>query len=200
MRKTLYILTLFVALLATSNLSQAQKKNNWFVGVGLGGNILADNGKISPLSPAGTLYVGDWFKPSLGFRAGLSGILGRPADARNNWFSENTAFGLYQLYADFLWNIRNTFIPYKSNRVWNPVLYARLDGILASSLGVTKGHVGIGGGLANQFRVSDFMSISLDVNAVLTSEKAFRTDHSGGFLVVSNVSLGVVFDLGNRGF
>ena len=199
MKRTLYILTLFLALMATSTLAQAQKKNNWFIGAGLGGNMLVDNNKISPVSPSGQVYVGDWFNPSLGFRAGVSGILGRPADARN-WFSENTAFGLYQLYADFLWNIRNTFVKYKPNRVWNPVLYARLDGILASSLGVTKGHVGIGGGLANQFRVRDFMSISLDVNAVLTSEKTFRTDHSGGFLVVSNVSLGVVFDLGYRGF
>ncbi len=199
MRRTLYILTLFVALLATSTLSQAQKKNNWFVGVGLGGNMLVDNGKISPVSPSGQLYVGDWFNPSLGFRTGVSGILGRPADARN-WFSENTAFGLFQLYVDFLWNIRNTFVKYKPNRVWNPVFYLRVDGILASSLGTHKGHGGIGGGLANQFRVSEFMSISLDVNTVLTNEKAFRTDHSGSFLLVSSASLGVVFDLGYRGF
>ena len=43
MRRTLYILTLFVAMLATSTLSQAQKKNNWFVGAGLGCNMLIDN-------------------------------------------------------------------------------------------------------------------------------------------------------------
>ena len=199
MRRTLYILTLFVAMLATSTLSQAQKKNNWFVGAGLGCNMLIDNGQLSPVSPSGQVYVGDWFNPSLGFRAGVSGILGRPADARN-WFSENTAFGLYQLYADFLWNIRNTFVKYKPNRVWNPVFYLRIDGILASSLGTHKGHGGAGAGLANQFRVNDFMSISLDVNAVLTNEKAFRTDHSGGFLVISSATLGVVFDLGVRGF
>ena len=199
MRKTLYILTLFVALLATSTLSQAQKKNNWFVGASLGGNMLVDNSQISRVSPSGTLYVGDWFTPSIGFRTGLSGILGRPADARN-WFSENTAFGLFQLYADFLWNIRNTFITYKTNRVWNPVLYARVDGILATSLGVNKGHVGVGGGLVNQFRVNEFMSIALDINSVLTSEKAFRTDHTGRFLFVCSATLGVVFDLGTRGF
>ena len=199
MRKTLYILTLFVALLATSTLSQAQKKNNWFVGASLGGNMLVDNSQISRVSPSGTLYVGDWFTPSIGFRTGLSGILGRPADARN-WFSENTAFGLFQLYADFLWNIRNTFVKYKPNRVWNPVFYLRIDGILASSLGAHKGHAGAGAGLANQFRVNDFMSISLDVNAVLTNEKAFRTDHSGQFLLVCSASLGLVFDLGYRGF
>jgi hypothetical protein len=200
MNRTLYILTLSLALLATSTRSQAQKKNNWFAGLGFGGNMLVDNNKISRVAPAGILYIGDWFTPSVGFRAGVGGILGYPADPGNTWFSESSAFGLYQLQADFLWNFRNTFITYKPSRVWNPFLYLRVSGILASRLGINKGHGGAGAGLANQFRLNDFMSISLDINALITSEKAFRTDHSGRLLLVSNATLGLVFDLGYRGF
>ena len=94
----------------------------------------------------------------------------------------------------------NTFQSYKPNRVWNPALYMRVSGILASSLGSHKGSVGIGGGWMNQFRVTDFMSVALDLNAILTSEKTFRTDRSGRFAILGSATIGVVFDLGFRGF
>ena len=200
MRKALYSLTLVLALLASSNLSQAQKKNNWFVGAGIGCNMLYDNHYFSPASPAAQLYVGDWFTPAFGFRAGLQGILARPADSSNHWFSDDTVFGLYQLNADGLWNFMNTFTPYKSNRVWNPALYLRVSGFLASSLGTHKGHAGIGGGWMNQFRLNDFMSIAVDLNAIVTNEKVFRTNHSGNLLIIGSATVGVVFDLGTRGF
>ena len=200
MKRTLYSLTLVLALLATCTLAQAQKKNNWFIGAGVGCNMVYDNAQFAPVSPAGLLYVGDWFTPSLGFRTTLHGILSRPADPRDNWFSDDTAFGLFQLHVDGLWNFMNTFSSYKPNRVWNPALYLRVSGILASSLGTHIGHVGLGGGWTNQFRVNEFMSIALDLNAIVTNEKAFRTDHSGRFLMLGSATLGVVFDLGVRGF
>lgn len=200
MKKALYSLTLVLALLATSTLSQAQKKNNWFVGAGIGCNMLYDNHYFSPATPAAQLYAGDWFTPAFGFRAALQGILGRPADPSKDWFSEDTVFGLYQLHADGLWNFMNTFTPYRSNRVWNPALYLRVSGFLASSLGTHKGHVGIGGGWMNQFRLNDFMSIAVDLNAIVTNEKVFRTTHRGTLLLIGSATVGVVFDLGTRGF
>jgi len=201
MKRTLYSLTLVLALLAICTLSQAQNKNNWFIGAGIGCNMMYDNAKLSPVAPSGQFYVGDWFTPSFGFRTALQGILARPADARNTWFSDNTAFGLYQLHVDGLWSFMNTFTTYNPKRVWNPALYLRFSGFLASSLGVNKAHVGLGGGWMNQFRVNDFMSIALDLNAILTNEKVFRTDHSGRFVILGSATIGIVFDLGgNRGF
>jgi hypothetical protein len=200
MKRTLYSLTLILALLATALPSRAQKNNNWFLGVGIGCNMLYDNAKLAPAAPAAQLYVGDWFTPSFGFRASLHGILSHPADPGETWFSSDTVFGLFQLHADGLWNFMNTFTSYKYNRVWNPALYARVSGFLASSLGTHKGHVGIGGGWINQFRVTDFMSIALDLNAIVTNEKVFRTDHTGRFVVLGSATVGVVFDLGFRGF
>lgn len=201
MKRTLYSLTLALALLAGSTLSQAQDKGtNWFIGFGIGGNMVYDNASFSPVSPSAQLYAGKWFTPSIGARAAMQGILGRPASPGDNWFSEDTFFGLYQLHADAMWNFMNTFSSYKPNRVWNPALYARVSGILASSLGTHKGHVGVGGGWMNQFRLTDFMSLALDMNAVLTDEKVFRTDHTGRFVIFGSATIGVVFDLTKRGF
>jgi hypothetical protein len=44
------------------------------------------------------------------------------------------------------------------------------------------------------------MSIALDLNAIGTNEKFFRTDHSGRFVIIGSATVGVVFDLGTRGF
>lgn len=198
MKRTLSCLILVLAMMAVPTVSQAQKNNSWFIGTGIGCNLVFDNAKVSPASPAGMLYVGDWITPAFGVRGTVQGILARPADPGNNWFSENTFFGFYQLHADALWHVMNTFTSPSKKRVWNPVPYARVSGVLASSLGTHKGHVGIGGGLLNQFRINDFMSIALDLNAIVTNEKVFRTDHSGHFVVFGSATVGVLFDLNFR--
>ena len=200
MKKTLYTLTLALVLMTIPTLGNAQNKNgNWFIGIGIGVNALYDNAHISPASPSAQLYAGKWFTPSFGARIAVQGILARPADPEN-WFSDNTVFGLNQLHIDGMWNFMNTFTPYKRERVWNPALYLRLNGGLASSLGSHKAHFGVGGGWLNQFRINDFMSIALDLNAIGTNEKLFRTDHSGRFVIIGSATVGVVFDLGTRGF
>ena len=200
MKKTLYTLILAVILMAIPTFAQAQEKGgNWFLGIGVGANALYDNAHISAASPSAQLYAGKWFTPSFGFRVALQGILARPADPRN-WFSDNTVFGLNQLHVDAMWNFMNTFTSYKRERVWNPALYLRLNGGLASSLGTNKAHFGLGGGWLNQFRINDFMSIALDLNAIVTNEKLFRTDHTGRFVIIGSATVGVVFDLSTRGF
>ena len=199
MKRTLYTLTLIVAVLATSTLSQAQNKGtNWFIGTGIGCNLVLDNAKMAPASPAGQLFVGKWFTPAFGARANVHGIMARPANPRKIWFSEDSFFGLDQLHFDGLWNFMNTFTPYKPDKVWNPALYCRVSGILASSFGTHKANVGVGGGWLNQFRLTDFMSLALDVNAVLANEKVYRTDHSGRFIFFGSATIGLVFDLTSR--
>jgi hypothetical protein len=138
MKKALYTFTLVLVFLTLSHFSQAQNKSgNWFIGIGIGANALYDNAHISPASPSAQLYAGKWFTPSFGARIAVQGILARPADPEN-WFSDNTVFGLNQLHIDGMWNFMNTFTPYKRERVWNPALYLRLNGGLASSLGSHK--------------------------------------------------------------
>ena len=199
MKRILYSLTLVLALLSVSNRTQAQSKN-WFIGAGIGVNMVYDNTKFAPASPAGQLYAGKWFTPAFGFRTAIQGIMARPADPRKSWFSDNYVFGLYQLHADGMWNFMNTFKSYDPKTVWNPALYLRVSGLLASSLGTHKGHVGVGGGWLNQFRINDFMSIAVDLNAILTNEKVFRTDHYGQFILFGSATVGVVFDLTASGF
>lgn len=201
MKKSLYTLFLALVLMTIPTLAKAQDKGgNWFIGTGIGANMLYDNLKFSPATPSGQLYVGKWFNPSLGFRAAVQGILARPADPRKTWFSEDSFFGLYQLHVDGMWNFMNTFTSYKRDRVWNPALYLRLNGGLASSLGTHKAHFGLGGGWINQFRVNDFMGIALDLNAIVTNEKVFRTNHGGRLVMIGSATVGVVFDLTTRGF
>ena len=201
MKRFVYTLTLALALLAISTPSQAQRKNNWFVGTGIGCNFIYDNLYFSTPTPAGQLYVGDWFNPSVGFRTAVHGLMGKPADPQDNWFSEDTVFGLFQLHLDGMWAFMNTFTHYNLNRYWNPSLYLRVSGLLATSLGNNVASFGVGGGWLNQFRVSDFMSIAIDLNVVVANEKPFRSnyDHFTPTLFGS-ATVGVVFDLGHRGF
>lgn len=201
MKRIVYTLTLALALLAISTPSQAQKKNNWFVGTGIGCNFMYDNLRFSSPTPAGQLYVGDWFNPSVGFRTAIHGLMGKPADPQDNWFSEDTVFGLFQLHLDGMWAFMNSFTHYNINRYWNPSLYLRVSGLLATSLGNNVASFGVGAGWLNQFRVSDFMSIAIDLNAIVANEKPFRSNYDHFTpAIFGSATVGVVFDLGHRGF
>ena len=199
MKKVLYSLTLAVAFLASVSFASAQeqKKNNWFVGAGAGINMLYDNRAVSSPAFAADLFAGDWITPAFGLRAGLHGIKCKPAEGFEHWFSKDAAFNLFELNVDALWN----FTKYQPNKMWTPALYARVSGVLGSVKGDTRVVPGVGAGFYNQFHIKKRLSLYVDVNAVATSEPAFRTDgFEGRFLFFPSLTFGVVYDLGVRGF
>ncbi|MBQ1912642.1 MAG: hypothetical protein II171_03685 [Bacteroidales bacterium] len=204
MKKVLYSLSLVLAFLASASIASAQdqaqpqpKKNNWYVGAGAGVNMLYDNRAVSSPAFACDLFAGNWFTPAFGVRAGVHGLKCKPATDFAYWFSGEDAFNLFELNVDAMWN----FTKYQPEKSWTPAFYARLSGILGSAKGNTKIFPGIGAGFYNQFHVGEKLSIYVDANAVATSEPAFRVNgYEGRFLLFPSLTVGVVYDLGVRGF
>lgn len=209
MKKAFYTLSLAFAVLASLSLAQAQEQNSvfsgkasehWFVGVGGGVNSIYDNARFAPVKAAAGINFGKWVSPAIGLRAGYNGVMAQAVSATDSWWAGDKVFNYNLVHFDALWNLRNT-VTYKESRVWNPVLYLRTGAILATQTG--NGHrwaFGMGGGLANHFRVSEHTSISLDLSAVIASERMFRNNNSGRFVTFPTATVGLVFDLGNRRF
>lgn len=204
MKKVLYSLSVVLAFLASVSVASAQdqaqsqsNKNNWYVGAGAGINLTYDNRAVSSPAFAADLFVGNWFTPAFGVRAGFHGLKGKPAENTEHWFSKDAAFNLFSLNVDAMWN----FTKYDPAKTWTPAFYARLSGILGSAKGSTKVVPGVGAGFYNQFHVAKKVSVYVDANAIVTSEPAFRTDgYEGRFLLFPSLTVGVVYDLGVRGF
>ena len=210
MKKTVFSLAalLTAALMSISFSLSAQEENkvlagspsdNWFIGVGGGVNFVYDNLKLNKPAPAVQLYVGKWFTPAIGFRAGYNGIKDNPSVNTANWFSGTNAFFNHYVHADALWNLRNTY-SYKENIVWNPILYLQAGGLLAHQ---AKSHCwafGLGGGFQNLFRISDVLNISVDLSATVAPERPYRNYASGRFIILPTATAGLVFNLGKNKF
>lgn len=209
MKKAFYTLSLAFTFLAAGTFAQAQEEKSvlsgkasehWFIGIGGGVNSIFDNGNFAPVQPAAQFNFGKWVSPAIGLRAGYNGIFAQAVAQPETWWSGDQRFNYNLVHFDALWNLRNT-VTYKEKRVWNPVLYLRTGAILATAPG--NGHrwaFGMGGGFANMFRVGEHVSISLDLSAVIASERLFRNNNSGRFVTYPTASLGLVFDLGHRRF
>ena len=210
MKNAIYTLSLAFTFLVAGTFAQAQEQQNsvlsgkasehWFIGVGGGVNSIFDNSRFAPVQPAAQFNVGKWVSPAIGLRAGYNGIYAKAVSAPETWFAADQKFNYNLVHFDALWNLRNT-VTYKEKRIWNPVLYLRTGAILATAQGSSmKWAFGMGGGFANHFRVSEHTSISLDLSAVVASERLFRNNGSGGFVTFPTATIGLVFDLGTRRF
>lgn len=206
MKKTFVTLTaaLMAALLSFQVSAQEQGEvlvgssaDNWFIGFGGGVNLVFDSFKLSTPAPAAQLYFGKWFTPAIGFRAGYNGLQAKAAASPETWFSADHAFFNHFVHVDALWNLRNTK-GYRENLIWNPILYLRAGGYLAHQANNHCWAFGLGGGFQNLFRISDKISISLDLSAVLAPERPYRNYTSGRFVIFPTASLGLVINLGKK--
>ena len=208
MKKVLYSVLAVAAMLLTASFSaNAQEANenlligpagnNWFIGVGGGVNSMYDNLKFNtPNNLAISANIGKWFTPAIGFRAGYLGLKDTAADVAN-WFAGGNQFNYNLAHLDAMWNMANT-VNYKENRVWNPILYVRGGGIFAKYNNVGRQGLALGAGLLNQFRLGDHVSLAIDISGISTNENNFR--NRGRFTTFLTGTVGLVFDLGSRGF
>jgi len=208
MKKTFSIIFAAAALLLSATVSNAQNrgpyltnagKDNWFIGFNAGVNTVYDNLSFADIAPAVDVNFGKWFTPSVGFRAGYHGLQANPA-VSSNWFSGDETFFSHFAHVDGLWNLANAFGGYKANRVWNPVVYLQAGPMFFHQEDNHRLTFGLGAGFMNQFRLGNHVSLALDLSAVVASERAMRTNHSGRFVTFPSATIGFVFDLGKRSF
>ena len=173
--------------------------DNWFIGIGGGVNAMYDNRQFGGYGLAIDANVGKWFTPAVAFRVGYHGLKDAPADARS-WFSGNNPFNFHYGYFDAMWNVATTLGGYKETRVWNPILYTRGAALFTSVVGSDKiGHeFGVGAGLLNEFRLGEHVGLSIDLSAIVSREREWRS--FGRFSFFPAATAGLVFHLGKSGF
>lgn len=209
MKKTISILFAAATLLASASLSSAQNrgpyltnagKDNWFIGIGGGVNLMYDNAQFGKVSPAAEINFGKWFTPSIGFRLGYHGVQNMAAAQPETWFAGNKKFFEHYIHVDGMWNLANAFAGYKAERVWNPIVYLQAGVLGNVGTNARRWTYAMAPGLLNQFRVGNHVSIALDLSVPVASEKVLRTNHTGRFAFFPSATLGLIFDLGKRSF
>ena len=209
MKRIIYSVLAAAALLVSATVSAQEPVEdlkigpanaNWFMEVAGGLNFVYDEGTFGQFTPAVEFNFGKWFTPAIGFRVGYHGLTNVAAHKPETWFSGDNRFFSHMVHADALWNIAGT-MAYKSNRVWNPILYVRSALLLPYYQKAGETTVGLGAGFANQFRLGNRVSLSIDISNVTAAEKGFRVKGEGNHWVsFPTVTGGLVFDLGPRGF
>ena len=167
-------------------------KDNWFITAEGGANIYFsryDKARSAwdRFAPAAGLYVGKWFSPIIGLRAGghfmankgLSSV--ETIDCRPNMINGyyNQKFNEFGIAADAMINLTNWWCGYHPGRVYNATLYAgggfywtyahrynELSNGTYEDLGWKKTNDRVAAlrvGLINSFRVSEQVQLSLDI-------------------------------------
>lgn len=163
-------------------------KSNWFITVEGGANVhfSSHDGEdkfLNRIAPAGSIYVGKWFSPILGVRAGVNvlplravsgaqDVVGaRPYQPVGNFFHQKTVEVGPVL--DVMLNLTNWWCGYKATRVYNGTLYAGA-GAYWTYAREGENHdwklqqnkfFNLRFGLINSFRLSNRVQLSLDLRA-----------------------------------
>lgn len=192
--------------------------DNWFVGVGVGANYYvkgqsSEANFFDKLTAAPTIQVGKWYNPYIGGRLKIEG------GSLHTFFNSTNTF-LHGKYAsaelDLMWNVSNYFGKYKEDRFYSFIPYLGLGAGIGWDYQVKGNDVGsrqrgftLNGGIINKFRLTDRLSIDVDLSAALLKEQT-DLDHviAGSSygngektydgLVAASASL--VFKLGKFGF
>ncbi|WP_297061791.1 OmpA family protein [uncultured Duncaniella sp.] len=184
--------------------------NNWFVSAEGGINYYLghDNGKrdfFDRFSPNAGLWVGKWFSPIIGLRAGLNftqvkglsneGGVGYYGDFRDG----NVEFEKYKrnefgLHLQAMLNLTNWWCGYRADRLYNGILYAgvgynwqtvpkwtpndRRDGWCHGNDDNLTASVG----LINNFRLNDRFGLYLDLRALLLTDDFKYTEYHKNYV------------------
>ena len=172
--------------------------DNTFIGVGAGVNSVLE--KTYGLGKAGLatdLYIGKWFTPAIGVRAGWHGL----KNTSKSGDFDKAAFNF--VHGDLLWNLTNSLGGYKESRVWNFIPYASAGILLVKHHGikVNDQEIGAGVGILNNFRLSDRVGLNLDLGLIAGRAEAYQME---GFIKryvgFPTATLGLQFNLGRTGF
>lgn len=149
--------------------------------------------------PALDLYVGKWFTPAVGLRAGYRGIMnfvGKVDFTKIDW--------QHYVHADVLWNISNTIGGYKETRKWDVIPYftmglmdvKRHNGNYKYFWGDVEYAAGLG--LLNEIYLNERLNLNVDFMLLATHEKQWGGKHA--FFFPASATVGVSYTLGKPNF
>ncbi len=212
-KKQLLIVALI--LISIASFAQEQKikeeskvlfKPHWFMQIQAGAAYTVGEAKFGDLiSPAAALNFGYKFNPYLGLRFGASGW-----QARGGWSDLSYSYNFIQGNLDLMLDLSNTFSGFRHNRVFDAYLFAGIGGNYGFNNGAnditstkhpiaynwdTKGFFVGRFGLGGNFRASDRVSINIEANANLLSDK-FNSKKGDNIDWHCNLLVGVGIKLG----
>jgi outer membrane protein OmpA-like peptidoglycan-associated protein len=183
--------------------------DNWFIASGGGVNLFLNDSYTANVGLSLDASVGKWFTPSVGMRAGYSGIstnywsdtpsvLGRTIDQEQQQYQQK--FGYMYFHGDFLWNISNAIGGYKETRFWDFVPY--LHAGYFRSYGLDKAdfannEIAAGAGLLHNLRLTERLGVAIDMKAIVVNGRAAGAD---GVSLIPSVTVGMSVNLGWPGF
>lgn len=180
--------------------------DNWFIGVGAGANMVigdsnGDADFLNRLTVAPTLQVGKWYNPYLGGRLKLQG------GSLHN-FSEDAIQMLHSKYVagevDFMWNVSNYLCNYNENRFYSFIPYVGIGfaygwdyKVHGNKVGSKERNFTINGGIINKFRLSNRVSLDIDISGMLLKE-SFNKGGTNTYDGLLGASASLVFKIGKK--
>lgn len=194
--------------------------SNWFFGIGGGFDTTFGVG-IDPLGefkPANNwtaeAFIGKWFTPTVGVRAGYKGGMTNFAYDTELYKSgaygngEQVRFGY--AHGDFMWNISNALSGYKETRTWDIIPYVGA-GVYGLNNGYTLDRFALNAGIYNEFRLGNVTNLFVDLNLIGTGNTLRLKDVETGKEIVTRetpyikhpvymptATIGVTFNLGKK--
>ena len=172
--------------------------DNLFFGLGAGVNsVLEKTYGLGKMGLATEVYLGKWFTPAIGARAGWHGLQNTSKSGQ----LDKAPF--HYIHGDFLWNISNSIDGYKETRFWSfiPYVTGGMNMIKHHDLTTYDHHWAAGVGLLNSLRLGSRLHLTIDLAAVASRAENYRMNaFVGRFVGFPMATFGLQFNLGRTGF
>lgn len=199
--------------------------DNCFIGAGIGGQIYFGNNDskyslTDRITPSLNFYVGKWFTPGMGIRAGIDASNAKGLTSNNyNWYTNfyNTGdiyskdgVSYYEqkikyvhFNAEALFNVTNLVLGYKEDRFYNFIPYVGGGYIASSNKSRHEEELTAVGGILNTFRLGRALSLTFDVkgtilNGSFSHKKSLNEDDPANADQILSASIGVVYKFKKR--
>lgn len=176
--------------------------SNWFVSAGLSGSAFYGDNEPEGISKSPfksfrnslgiSFSLGKWFTPGIGLRTKVNGF----------WGKENTSQGSDKykwlaLHEQIMLNFSNMFYGYSPDRLYNLIPYIGFG--LNRNISYNDNVLGLSIGVLNSFRLSNRVSLNIDLNyshasrpSSLSSHLSPRTNYS--------LELSLTYNIGKSGW
>ena len=172
--------------------------DNTFIGLGAGVNsVIEKSYGMGKMGLATDVYLGKWFSPTVGLRAGWHGLFNTSKSTELN------KAPFHYVHGDLLWNVSNTINGYKETRFWSfiPYVSGGLTFIKHHGLKQFDQEFAAGVGLLNSLRLSERVNLNIDLGIIAARAEAYQMKgFSGRYVGFPSATLGLQFNLGRTGF
>lgn len=153
--------------------------DNWFIGAGAGATFVQgdwndDADFLNRLTVTPTIQVGKWYNPYFGGRLKLQGgsLHNFYNDAKTMLHSKHVGGEV-----DFMWNVSNYLGKYSETRFYSFIPYVGAGFLYGwdykahgQKVGSKERTFTLNGGIINKFRLSNRLSLDIDLSAALVKE------------------------------